>query len=159
MTESGEGIFKQMGQNYRMNPHQAGLVRVTASCVNPMSTLHVYELIDPFRSGVWMSIPKAEVWINFDFLTRRVNLVGYKLTFPRTPVYAPLPDNWALFGSPDGLSWFIIDEQRNPVIENREIVVSVVTRSKVKEIKFCSAGKETFSLARVEFFGDVENRV
>lgn len=156
-SEAGpfQGIFAYLRDKYGGNPHDKGVVKVTASS---SATNKPQQVISHPWDGYWGSKSKANSYIRFDFKNLKVCVTGY--TLKSGAGWSPI--SWAVEVSDDGKTWDIIDERNTRCLcsyfaEKTYDCSRKDTRFRqfvrIRETGKDSGGTDTLALSQVEFFG------
>ena len=140
------------------NPHERGLVEITATSILPQCG-QCFQLVDYGWEGYWRSQPEESTHVQFDFKSRRVNIRRYSIKGHNGP---SILANWALSGSKNGQEWTLLDERHT-----QDLVGTFVTKTyecnqhvddffrfiRITRIGPNSDGSHHFHLTSLEFFG------
>ena len=156
-----DGILAQLTRDCGGNPHQRGVMSITASS---SACNECFMVANRGWKDEWLSHNQANSYLQFDFKSMRVSITGYTLK-SGTIGYCLL--SWVLEVSDDGTedSWVIIDKQSitNP---NRAYDVQRYTCSNPVDklyrfVRLRQTGKNSKSahnliLSEIEFFGKLQ---
>ena len=159
---SDKGAFNGIVQHLRGecggNPHEKGVISITASSNNHRHQCH--QLVDYGWNSYWGTNSAPNSWVQFDFKSRRVCLSHYSLKSDGNSSHHLL--SWVLEVSDDGSTWEAVDE-RNTQDLNGAYVVKTYECSKrsnrfVRFVRLRQTGKNSYNydhlmLSEIEFFG------
>ena len=158
---SANGAFNGIVQHLRGecggNPHEKGMISITASSTGSRQCHHV---VDYGWNNYWYSINEPYSFVQFDFKSRRVCLSGYSLKSHTGG--GNFPVSWAIEVSDDGSTWEAVDlrNTRDLVGSNIERTYECNRQSDrfVRFVRMRQTGKTSdnedwLSLSQIEFFG------
>jgi hypothetical protein len=140
------------------NPHDAGLITITASSINNKQSIYrPQNLLDVGVNNYWFSKDKPNQWLLFDlkensFIMKRIRIHVYSQGVPR---------NWTLEGSVDNVNWTTLHTQgEDPRYKTAfcTVVCDIHTERSFRFFKFVPKSKTYFGdnslvFYSVEFFG------
>ena len=156
-----DGIMAQLTRDCGGNPHQRGIISITASS---SACNECFMVVNRDWKDEWLSHNQANSYLQFDFKSMRVSITGYTL---KSGAIGYCLLSWVLEVSDDGTedSWVIIDKQSitNP---NRAYDVQRYTCSDPVDklyrfVRLRQTGKNSKSaynliLSEIEFFGKLQ---
>lgn len=155
------GIFAYLTGIAKMNPHNAGMVRLEASSTQVSTVSHIldYNSNDYFATR---DVPGQ--WIKFSFRNYLVSLNGYTIKTHSINGNGHTK-SWKVQGSVNGTNWTLIHEMTNTnVLASYGAVYTAQLPAHTpfyKEIIFTQTGTNTmnyhnFRVANIEFFGNLQ---
>ena len=162
-TANGEfsGIVRHLRDKCDGNPHDKGLISITASS-HDRNQCH--QVVDYGWSDWWESKNSANSFVQFDFKSKRVCLSHYSLKSDGDGGYHLL--SWVLEVSNDGSTWEAVDERNTQDLNGKYIVktyeCSKRSDSFARYVRLRQTGKNSSSsdrleLSEIEFFGKLKN--
>lgn len=107
------GVFAHMTQKSGGNPHDKGLVKVSASSTGNTGIDTPSKILNFGREHHWYTKNEPNQWIRFDFGQKTISPTAYTLkTFNNHPGGSHLR-SWVIEGSNDSKNWIIIDQQNS----------------------------------------------
>jgi hypothetical protein len=163
--EPFDGIFHYLFQKVGRNPHQSGLISVSASDEHPSRTLNCEELIShESKAGKWWRAYNRNVphYLLVDFKDMEICPSAYSVkAHNRSFSVADFIQSWVFEGSADELSWQTLDEHSNSNDLSRNDAVpsyDISTTAVFRFLRFRMVGQTTnstwhFLLQQIEVFG------
>ena len=154
------GIIQRLRDACRGNPHEKGVIAITASSTW-LTPCH--RVIDYGSNGEsWTSVNERNSFVQFDFKSRRVCLTGYSLMSHSGN--SNFFVSWAIEVSNDGLTWEAVDERNTRDLVGPRIVRTYECNKRSDRlVRFVrmrlngnsSDGLHVLSLSQIEFFGRI----
>lgn len=151
--------------HYLQNSDPDSVIIETSSSTNNDSKILVS---DESSAGFWESSKNnPNPWIQMTLKNAKFNLIGYTLKAASRSGDDRYPNSWIVAGSNDGEDWPILDQvDYNHILCEANAIAPFECNEKESEDSFSifriqmteptENGDWTFSLARIEFFGDLE---
>jgi hypothetical protein len=160
-AEPMNGVFAYLAQKHGGNPHQKGVVYVTAS-----GTLanHPWQVLDKDWKSHWVSEDSPEQWIRFEFKTARMFVTHYALKTYNSCAGGNHLKSWVLDGSSSDKDWLELDHRHGSNDLNGRSKVkawAVKNPGTYRILRLTQAWKthcdsDIVALTGVEFFGTLK---
>ena len=152
------GIVAHLGAECGGNPHEYGVISITASGTGSLNQCH--GVVDYGWGSFWYSKDEPNSFIQFDFKSMRVCLSGYSLKshYANTQFFV----SWVIEVSDDGSTWEAVDERNTrALVGPNRVKTYECSRQRDKFVRFVrmrQTGKNSGSddyllLSQIEFFG------
>jgi hypothetical protein len=160
-----DGIFHYLFGKAGRNPHQSGLISVSAPDEQTSRTFNCEDLLShESKAGKWWGTNSNNVphYVQIDFKDMKICPSAYSVkAHSSTFAYAYFIQSWVFEGSVDGSSWQKLDEHSNSTDLGRNDAVAsynISTTALFRFVRFRSVGQATcsswyFSLQQIEVFG------
>jgi hypothetical protein len=160
------GIIAGLSRKAGKNPHDAGLIRVTAHTTRTSTATDAPQnVLDHDSPSAYWSADKPFPWICFDFRQMRVRPTHYSI---RSQTYQVTGGNnlknWVVDGSDDGVFWTELDRELGNAALNTGRVASfplnAANRFRYLRLRLIGknwAGNNILRLCAIEFFGSLQS--
>lgn len=156
-----DGIFAYLTRTVKMNPHNAGIVRLEASSTQVSTVSHI---LDYGSNDYFATRDVPNQWIKFTFQTCLVSLNGYTMKTHSINGNGHTK-SWKVTGSNNGTNWTLIHEMTNTTVLSSYGAIYTAQLPHhtpfYREIMFTQTGTNTmnyhnFRVANIEFFGKIQ---
>ena len=152
------GIMANLRENCLGNPHEKGIIEISASSSYSGSP---YQVVNYGSNSYWYSSSSTDSWIQFDFKSRTVCLSGYSIrTGKNCNNYHPL--SWVIEVSNDKSTWEPVDDRETRDLAGDDIVHTYECNNprqdfwryvRMKQTRDNFAQTHNLCFSEIEFFG------
>ena len=155
-----KGILYKLGQDAGANPHDAGLVEITASSRERASPR---KIVDYDWTGWFFTNNTIDSWIQIDFKDNLISPSQYCIKSDGN--HCSHLKNWVLEGTNDPSTWKEIDRRENQETLNDDFAVGIFNCKKsrfyryirIRQIGENTSGNYYFGMCNFEIYGDMKH--
>ena len=155
------GIINHLRNECGGNPHEKGVISITASGTNSHEQCH--QLVDYGSGKQWVSSGRPDSFVKFDFKSRRVCLSHYSIKSAESGYQLV---RWVLEVSNDGSTWEEVDKRYTTDLVGWHTVRTYECSNRrcrfVRFVRLRQNGKNSgdgdcLNLSEIEFFGQLKD--